>query len=291
MTRGKWFLSFALAIALAGGGYWAVERGLQTCGWLDVILGRSGCLGSVRVEGVVPMRGNPDVPFTAKGEAILAVDTRTADGWRNALLVLDPASGREAGRYPVPLSNTNMQVLPEPDGQRLLLLCGVIEANCTDTGSDGILVDRDNLHVFNGAPDADRYFRVFPGVPLPDAEYGYEARFALGGERIVTNRRNEGVVLLDAEGEQIAELSTQFVFSSRIVISPDGTRIMRWQSGYENGDNLHIWDATDGRALGHIDGSPDWTLRAPPFWSADGSLIFTPRKEGSAMLLDRFAAP
>lgn len=291
MTRGQWLLASIVALALAAGGLWGVERGLHTCGWLDLVSGRSGCLGTARFDGIVPGRGNSDTPFTAAGAAILAVDTRTADGWRNALLVFDPVSGRESGRYPVPLSNTNMQLLPAPDGKRLLLLCGVTENNCTEAGGNGVLADRENLDAFTDAPEIDRYLRSFPGSPQPDAEYGREAKFAAGGERIVTNRRNEGVMLLDAEGGLIAELSTSFISASKIFVSPDGGSIMRWQPGYNTGDNLRIWDAEDGRELGRIDGGPDWTLRAPPFWSADGEMIFAPRSQGGAMLLDRFQAP
>lgn len=292
MSR-RWLLSAVLAIAAVAGGFWVTQQGLRTCGWLDRAIGHSGCLGTLSVDGVIPGRGNPDVPFTAEGHAILAVEIATADGWRNALFVFDPVDGEERGRYPVPMRNTTMRLFPAPDGKSLLLLCGIIESGCTETGGNGVLVDRASFQAFTDLPDVDRHIRTFPGNPLPDTRYGFEARFAAKGERIVTERRNEGVMLLDAAGKPIATLSTRSVFSSKIVISPDGMRILRWQPGYGdgNGDLLHIWDATDGRELGRIDGGPGWKLRAPPFWSPDGKLIFTPRRTGRTMLLDRFEAP
>ncbi len=294
MTRGKVLLFVALAVALAAGGFWATEHGLRTCGWLDVMLGRSGCLGTARFDGVVPGRGNPDVPFTEAGQAILAVDALTADGWRNALLVFDPVSGTEQGRYPVPLGNTIMQLLPSHEGPELLLLCGIVEAQCTEAGGNGVMADRTDFSVFTEVADADPSLRTFPGTPVPDpVAYGREARFAADGQRIVTNRRNEGIMLLDADGRLIAELDSQFLVAQSIVISPDASRLLAWRRSYGegDGDRLRIWDATDGRQLARIDGAPGWQLRGPPFWSSDSRLIFAPRRDGGAMLLDRFAAP
>ena len=287
--KGRLLPCAVLAVLAIAGGIWAAQQGLRTCGWLDRALGRSGCLGTVSVEGILPGRGNLDVPFTDRGQAILAAEALTADGWRDALLVLDPVSGKEGGRHPVPMRNTTMRLLPAPDGKRLLLACG-IEHGCTKTGGNAILVDRTNLAAFTDFPIADRYISAFPGSPMPDASYGPQARFAAKGERIVTIRRNEGILLLDAAGRTIAKLEAGSAFSSRIVVSPDGMRILIWE-GRNDGDRLRIWDAADGRALGSIDGGPDFKLRAAPFWSPDGKLIFTPRRKGGTMLLDRFEAP
>lgn len=291
MTR-RVFAALA-ALALAGGAVWAGWRGLETCGWLDRALGRSGCEGSVRFDGVLPSRGNLNVPFDSGGRAILAAEMRTVDGWRNGLIRLDPVTGEEAGRFPVPLRHPNMRLLAAPEGPELLLLCGVIERGCTDSGGDAVLLDRETLTGFRDHPVGDRYLRAFPGQELPGEEFGPAAVFAMGGDRIVSDRRAEGVQLLDTAGRLVATLSERVGYSAVVVVSPDGGRILRWEpeAAPGGGDLLRVWEARDGREIWAVEGTPGWRLRAPPFWSADGSRIFAPRHAGGGMRLDRFPVP
>lgn len=144
------------ALALAGAAGFAGWKGLQTCGWVDSALGRSGCIGTARFDGVGLSRSSVARPM-GDGRMVMAVDMRTADGWRPGLIVLDPVTGAEAGRYPLPMRGVNPRLFLSPDGTRLLIACGVIEPSCTESGGDAVITARDDLCDFQDFPLEDLY--------------------------------------------------------------------------------------------------------------------------------------
>lgn len=289
----RWFAWIAATLLVLSGGWWAGQRGLETCGWLDRALGLSGCAGVRAFDGISPSRGNLDVPFDDQDRAILVAGMRTVDGWRGGLILFDPVTGAEGGRYPVPLRHDSLRLLASPEGDRLLLMCGIVAGGCGESGNDAVMVDRATLRGFESYETPDRYLRAFPGTPLPDEAFGHSAVFAAGGERIVSDPRNQPLVLLDTEGQEIAVLDERGMLFSEIVVSPDGARIARWEpeSAPSGGDMLRIWNAMDGKELHRIEGNAGWRLRARPFWSPDGTAIFTPRSSGGTMLIDHFPMP
>src|SRR5699024_570535 len=100
------------------------------------------------------------------------------------------------------------------------------------------------------------------------------------------------VVLLDAEGTRIAELAGRNMSAYPAAIAASGI-IARGEPGAseEAGDRIRFWDVRDGVELGRIEGSAGWRLRAAPFWSDGGAMLFVPREQDGTMLLDRFRAP
>lgn len=279
------------ALVLAGAAGVAGWQGLQTCGWLDRALGRSGCLGTVSFDGMGLSRNSIAQP-RGDGRVVMAADMRTADGWRPGLIVFDPVTGAEAGRYPLPMRGMNPRLFLSPDGTRLLIACGVIEPSCTEWGGNAVVTDRGDLRDFEAFPLEDRYLAAYPGTPMPAGEYGHEAVFAAQGSRIIAGGSTGPLVLLDAEGTLIAELDKRDLFVFPAAVSVTGM-IAREDSGASDleGDRIRFWDVRDGAELGRIEGSPGWRLRAAPFWSEDGATLFVPREQNGTMLLDRFRVP
>lgn len=278
-------------LVLAGMTGFAGWKGLQTCGWLDRGLARSGCLGTVSFDGVGLSRNSIAQPM-GDGRMVMAVDMSTVDGWRPGLIVFDPVTGVEGGRYPLPLRGGNPRLFLSPDGTRLLIVCGTVERFCTETGGDAVVTDRDDLRRFEDFPLYDRYLTAYPGTPTPPREHGREAVFAAQGSRIIAGGSRGPLVLMDAEGTLIAELGRRDISAFPVAVSTTGI-IARQDAGAseEAGDGVWFWDIRDGAELRRIDGIPGWRLRAAPFWSADGLTLFVPRERDGAMLLGRFRAP
>ncbi|SIR27675.1 hypothetical protein SAMN05421641_1368 [Paracoccus thiocyanatus] len=279
------------ALALVGAAGFAGWHGSRTCGWIDRALGRSGCLGTAVFQGVAPSR-NSTAQALGDGRVVMAVEMRTADGWRPGLLVFDPETGAEGGRYPLPLRGGVARLFLSPDGTRLLIACGVIRQSCTETGGDAVVTQRDDLRVFADVAVQGRSLTAYPGTPTPPEAYGFEAVFAAQGSRILAGGSTRSLVLLDAGGTRIAELAKRDMSAFPAAVSASG-RIARGGSDASDrgGDRLRFWDIRDGAELGRIEGSAGWRLRAAPFWSDDGAMLFVPRVQRGAMLLDRFRAP
>ena len=254
-------------LVLAGMTGFAGWEGLQTCGWLDRGLARSGCLGTVSFDGVGLSRNSIAQPM-GDGRMVMAVDMSTVDGWRPGLIVFDPVTGVEGGRYPLPLRGGNPRLFLSPDRTRLLIVCGTVERFCTETGGDAVVTDRDDLRSFDGFSIEDHYLTAYPGTRLPPEEYGREAVFADQGRRIIAGGSLRPLFLLDAQGRHIAELDRRNVSASRAAVSVNGI-IARGASGTSvaAGDRVRFWDVRDGAELDRIAGSKGWHLRAAPFWS------------------------
>lgn len=291
MRRKRIFWAALAALVLVGTASLVGWQGLQTCGWIDRMLRRSGCLGTVSFDGVGLSRSSIVHPM-GNGRVVLAADMLTADGWRPGLIVLDPVSGAEGGRFPLPMRGGNPRLFLSPDGTRLMIACGVTQPACTESGGDAILTDRGDLRDFEAFPLEDRYLAAYPGTPMPAGEHGHEAVFAAQGSRIIAGGSTGPLVLLDAEGTLIAELDKRDLFVFPAAVSVIGM-IARQDSGALDleGDRIRFWDVRDGAELGRIEGSPGWRLRAAPFWSEDGATLFVPREQNGTMLLDRFRVP
>ncbi|AYF03940.1 hypothetical protein PY32053_04431 (plasmid) [Paracoccus yeei] len=288
MRRKRIFGTALAALVLAGAAAVAGWQGLQTCGWLDRVTGGSGCLGRVSFDGVGLSQSSTAHPL-GDGRVVISADMRTADGWRPGLIVLDPVTGAEAGRYPLPMRGMNPRLFLSPDGTRLLIACGVIEPSCTEWGGDAVITDSDDLRNFQDFPLEDLYLGSYPGTPTPAGDYGREAVLAAQGTRIVDGGGMRPLVLLDAEGTLIAELSGGGPSAFPAAVSTAGI-IARGESR-PSGDHIRFWDVRDGTALGRIEGSDGWRLSAGPFWSRDGGMLFVPRQHDGTMLLNRFRAP
>lgn len=281
-----------LATVFGALGYLIVRQGTQTCGWLDRAMGNSGCIGSQSFEGVIPVRRHATAPADVPARIIMSADLRTVDGWRPGLIILDPVSGGEHGRYPIPMRYSDVRIFASPESDQLLLVCGILEQGCSEENGSAVTMDRATLTEFSPYSLGDHYLRAWPGSPQPDAEtYGYEALYAADGTRIVAQRRGQPLRLYDNTGTLIAEL-TEGRYSMRdAVISPDGLLIAVWEpeGAPGGGDLLRVWDSRDGRLLTAINGSPGWRLRSAPFWSENGREIFAPRYGKGMMTLDHFS--
>lgn len=287
--RHKWIFGTALAaVVLAGAVGLVGGNGLQTCGWIDRAVGRSGCLGTVDFDGVKLSYKSSAQPM-GDGRVVIETDMRTADGWRPGLIVLDPVTGIEGGRYPLPLSGGTPRLLLSPDGTRLLIACGDTEWFCTESGGNAVVTDRDDLRGFRDFAIDDPYLRAWPGTPKPPGNLGREAVLAAQGTRILAGGGARPLVVLDAKGNLIAELDDRGISGFPAAISTTGI-IARPEPGAP-GDRIRFWDIGDGTELGRIEGSADWRLRAAPFWSEDGATLFVPRERNGTMLLDRFRVP
>lgn len=291
MRRGRLIAAAVAALALVGAAGSAAWHGSRTCGWIDRALGRSGCLGTVGFEGVALSRNSIAQPL-GDGRVVMAVEMRTADGWRPGLLVFDPETGAEGGRYPLPLRGGVARLFLSPDGTRLLIACGLIRQSCTESGGDAVVTQRDDLRVFADVPVEGRSLTAYPGTPTPPEGYGFETVFAARGSRILAGGSTRPLVLLDAAGNRIAELARRDMSAFPAAVSASGI-IARGEPGASErgGDRLRFWDVQGGAELGRIEGSAGWRLRAPPFWSEDGASLFVPRSRRGVMLLDRFRAP
>ncbi|WP_283180074.1 hypothetical protein [Gemmobacter sp. 24YEA27] len=260
-------IAAGLAALLTGGGYALARQGLQTCGWLDRLTGASGCLGSVRFEGVAPSRLNSSLPYGGQGQFLIASDILTADGWRTGLILIDPVSGRETGRYQVPMLYGDVQLFTapdagpggDPDGGPILIACGVTVPRCGEDGGSALSAERGALQNFTAFPVSDPYVFAWPGTTVPDQEaYGNRAEFVAGGVRILADRRHEGLQLFDLDGTLVADLARQQFPMQIMSISRDGMRIASWgaRSGASgDSDRIMIWDGMDGRMLAQIEGS------------------------------------
>lgn len=276
------------ALVLAGVGGLAGWKGLQTCGWIDRALGRSGCLGTVSFAGVKMSYKSIAQPM-GDGHVVIEAEMLTADGWRPGLIVFDPGTGDEGGRYPLPLSGGIPRLLLSPDGTRLLIACGDTEWFCTESGGNAVVTDRDDLRGFRDFFIDDPYLRAYPGSPKPPGNLGRDAVLAAQGTRILAGGGARPLVVLDAKGNLVAELDDHGITGFPTAISTTGI-IARPESG-ATGHRIRFWDIGDGTALGRIEGSDGWQLSAGPFWSRDGGMLFVPRQHDGTMLLNRFRAP
>lgn len=120
MRHKRIFGAALAAFVLIGAAGLAGWKGLQTCGWIDRALGRTGCLGTVSFDGVKVSYKSSAQPI-GDGRVVIEADMRTSDGWRPGLIVLDQVTGIEGGRYPLPLSGGTPRLLLSPDGTRLLI--------------------------------------------------------------------------------------------------------------------------------------------------------------------------
>lgn len=294
MNRRSLMTVAAIGAVLIAGGYALARQGLQTCGWLDRLAGLSACEGSQSFAGVLPGRLNAVLPYGDQGQYLMASDLLTADGWRTGLILFDPISGQEAGRYQVPMRYGDFQLFTTPGESQILLVCGVTVPRCADGGVPAVSVSPGALQEFRDFPLADPYISGWPGTPFPDEEtYGTRARFVAGGARILSDRRNEGLRLFDPDGTLVADLTEQRFPVQHISLSPDGMRIASWdrRGAPGGGDRVRLWDAMEGRLLAEIEGASGWHLRGQPFWSTDGKMLFAPRFSGGTMTLERFGVP
>jgi len=290
MNRRRMIAAAVAALGLAAMAGLVGWKGLQTCGWLDRASGRSGCLGTVSFDGVGLSRSSVAQPLGDE-RVVMAVDMRTADGWRPGLIVFDPVTGAESRRYPLPLWGGNPRLFLSPGGTRLLIVCGVIEKFCTESGSEAVVTDRDDLRSFEAVAIDDYYLTAYPGTPMPPEEHGYRAFYVAQESRILAGGSMEPLVLLDAGGTLIAQLDRPGMSAYPAAVSATGI-IAREASGTSAaGGRVRFWDVRDGAELGRIEGRGGWQLRAAPFWSEDGTMLFIPRERNGVMLLDRFRAP
>ncbi|VDS10510.1 hypothetical protein PARHAE_03726 [Paracoccus haematequi] len=151
------------------------------------------------------------------------------------------------------------------------------------------MTDRDDLRGFRDFPIDDPYLRAYPGSPKPPGNLGREAVLAAQGTRILAGGGARPLVVLDAKGNLVAELEDRGISGFPAAISTTG--IIARPEPSAPGDRIQFWDIGDGTGLGRIKGSAGWRLRAGPFWSRDGGMLFVPRQRDGTMLLDRFRAP
>lgn len=121
---------------------------------------------------------------------------------------------------------------------------------------------------------------------MPAGNHGRETVLAARGTRIVDGGGMRPLVLLDAEDTLIAELGAGGPSAFPAAVSTAGI-IARGESRRSRG-HIRFWEVRDGTAVGRIEGSDGWQLRAAPFWSEDGTQLFVPREQNGTMLLDRF---
>jgi WD40 repeat protein/serine/threonine protein kinase len=198
--------------------------------------------------------------------AWLEAGTRLLTGNRDGRVsIWDVHAGRELTSLPAALYDGINNVVPSPDGRKLITL--VSSGGRTLSG---------RANIWDAATG-----RELLGFPIRDVLFGCAA-WSPDGTKLATTD-GDAIVLRDAEtGRELVTLRGHKGKVFSVAWSPDGNRLatasegeivadplLRWQP------NTEIWDAATGRVL--------WTLPghlAPVTWSPDGSKLAT-ASEGS----------
>ena len=141
--------------------------------------------------------------------------------WRPGLIVLDPVTEIDVGRYPLPLRGGTPRLLLSPHGTRLLIAFGDTEWSCTESGGNAVVTDRDNLRAFRDFQIDDPHLRAWPGSPKPSGNLGRAAVLAVKGTRILAAGGARSLVVLDAGPFWSGDGATLFVPRQR-----DGTMLL-----------------------------------------------------------------
>lgn len=285
MKRIIWTSLAGLAVVGAAGygAYWL----LDTCRPLDRLLGISGCTEVVRIADFDPVRAIALSAPDAQGQRALFGHARTADGWRPAMVRLDLEAGQELSRHPVRAQNGFGWIVLADDGERAMFTCS-IESACTEDGKEAAIVSLEDASILETFDLNASYPTHVPGNAVPEGDdWG---RVFVGDSRIVAADSQEGLLLLDSEGTEIASLigrASGALTVSDVSISPSGERIAYFdQARTDSPARLMVWDAQTGDVVleRQLDTSYRWGNT--PAWTADESRLTLIRREGPDTLIE-----
>jgi len=281
--------------ALGGGAYFLSSWANETCSPLDRLVGRSGCVSTIRIDNLAPLNRDTMSAQAADGTASLLGWERDAAGTGSApvLVRVDLNQGREIARYRLDMGQGFDHAVFSADGNNVLLTC-TSERDCAANGAAAAIVSAADGSQLSLVETWQPYPRIVPGEPAPGAGFTPSARFSAGGQTIIDENDNQDIVLLDAGGSLIATLMARAerwnVFPPHLVISPGQSRValaLR-RYGTEGRDGFAIWDATSGGALFMLAASPGYRTASNPAWSADETIVYSIRPDGGDTLIDAF---
>ena len=224
------------ALAISADGAMLASRGGQDLDKIAVWDAHDGSLLALHHPGQEDVTG---LDFAPDGRL-------ASSAYGDPVLVLEPLSGRELLRIPIPEDVFVYWVEFSPDGERLLGACTDERARIWDSRSGALLEELQS-----------------------DDDYFYFAAFSPDGERVATAGAHGTVSLWSAQtGAELAKLTDHSGAVSGVAFSPDGTTLA--SAGYDR--LLRLW------SLAPDDGLPRLQLR-----SAGSRMVHLP--DGERLML------
>lgn len=278
-----------VALALLSALAWAIWWSTGSCRPLDRLLGLSGCTNAIEIAEYSPLTRTVMSPVDADGHASLFGQVLTADGYQPGLIRLDPVTGGEVARYPLPIQNGFSYVVLSAVGRQAALSC-MRASECLENEDAIAIVDVADGRLIETLPrQRDTYPKVFPGESEPGSDYHHDALFADGGQRIVNTIDDRKLVLEDLDGNVVAVLMQEHNWrDSWLAISPS-TRFISLLLRDEDGVEIHLWDARDGTAVASFMAAGRGTRGVA--WAHDERAVFALLRLDGADRLARFALP
>ncbi|MGE8106646.1 hypothetical protein ACQKP1_23440 [Allorhizobium sp. NPDC080224] len=278
------FVGLVILAGLGGTLWWSIG----TCRPLDRLLGLSGCTHRLELVDFVPLTHTTMAPTELDGMASLFGQVRTADGYQPGLIRLNVLTGREEGRYPLPIRNGFTSVVLSADGKRAAIGCST-SSNCLESDGSHAVIDITSGRLIETLDlGRDVYPRTFPGEAAPDARFNYHSQFIDNGQKVVTADGERRLVLKDLAGTEIAVLeSTYTPMDNWLTVSPSSRYVAMLKRSDRSSPRVGIWDGRDGSLVASFQIPDD--SRTGVAWANDEAAVFVVVTRGRQRFLQRFA--
>ncbi len=288
MTR-RWRLAWlaALLLALGASGVLAARAGLASCGPLDRLFGRSGCLARFPLPGYAPMLWETMVlPPGGGGDPVASLfgQVVTVDGPRMALLRLNLRDGHESGRIPLPIREAEILAIAA-DRDRVSLSCPIRRDACTEAGGamlvvaarDGTPLDQPavrDLYRFPGEPAPVGLARGSVRLPGDGPEGALAIEPRMGEGRILVRRLADGAALRALEQAPPGALRH---VGFALFPSPSGRLVAALDTSpppaQGHGAIIHVWEVASGRLVARRGTDPGHGLQRALVWLPDEARV------------------
>lgn len=277
------------AVALSGGAAYCAWLGLKTCGWLDRLAGRSGCVARLTIPGFSPKLFETMLVSPESGALGLFGEARGPDGWRSALVRIDLDAMRELGRHQLPMVPQGPDLMRvAADGRRAVLFCGD-GGPCVEGGGFSLAVSPDAPEDAEPLADADRYRGAPPGAADFPKWAEYKSALMPDGATLASLDDDTGAVVLRrlADGAETARLNPDAPFKAArfdqsLAISPSGRLIALVTASnppkLKVGTMVRIYDVARGRQVGTIATDEDFEAKATAVFTRNERRIVLVRR-------------
>lgn len=277
------------ALAVASGAAYCAWLGLKTCGWLDRLTGRSGCVARLTVAGFSPELFETMLVSPESGALGLFGEARGPDGWRLALVRIDLDAMRELGRSQLPMVPQGPDIMRvAADGRRAVLFCGD-GGPCVEGGGAALVVNPDAPEDAETLAKADRYRGAPPGSADFPKWAEYKSALMPDGATLASLDDDTGAVVLRrlADGAETARLSPKTPFKAArfdqsLAISPSGRLIALVTASnppkLKVGTMVRIYDVARGREVATIATDEDFEAKATTVFTRDERRIVLVRR-------------
>lgn len=281
-------IAAAVAVAALAGLGGTIWWSIGTCRPLDRLLGLSGCTHSLELDDFSPLVRTTMSPVEVDGMASLFGQVKTADGYRPGLIRLDPVTGREEGRYPLPIQNGFTSVVLSADGKRAAIGCSE-RSNCLENDDSHAVIDSANGRLIETLDlGRDVYPRIFPGESAPGAAFHYSAQFADNGEKVVTADDERRLVLQDLAGNLVTVLESRHTsMDNWLTVSPSSRYVAMLHRSDRSNATVKIWDGRNGVLIGSFQIGGD--SRSGVAFAHDESAVFAVVYHNRRRYLQRYA--